>query len=1100
VAEFETRILSTPRVDDLGLWPLRNRCGFQISLLPNGAVFSMEHVAESCRVMVNRCFGSSIAGSMGRLYVRCGGPGAQVVPVAGAPSRCFTASTAEHFLWQGERNGVVHEVTLRLHPDRHLWLWRVAVRNDTGGGLACDAVLIQDLGLGDPGFLMNNEAYASQYLDHYVGQHPQLGAVLMGRQNLAQSGRYPWVAHGCLEGAHGYATDFCQLMGPAWRDADDFNIPFGTRLASVRVQHETACAALQSRAVSLAPGARASWTFFGAYREDHPDASGETDLAEVASIEKAVAALAAGPDGGLRPSAPARSVLLEARCVVANVSSAQSLPRRYPEPTHPERRETQLLSFFTGAGTESRHIVLRDKERSVLRRHGALLVSGSHMLPDERTMCVTCWMHGVFGAQLTLGNTSFHRLWSISRDPYNITRGSGLRMLIDAGDGWQLLTVPSLFEMGLADCRWIYELGSRTVTVSAVVSGEDAAVQWRAAVEGAPCRFLVFGQLVLGEQELANASQLEIDVPRKRFSFRPEPGSLWGQRYPAAVYHLVTSTPACIEALGSDELLDADRADRSARTGGYAVLRSAPTNELVFAVVGSLTEPGEAAALAAKYANSVEDSAMRGRVLSHWRSLTRDIRVVSEVPDAGVRALDTTFPWLVHDAMVHLTVPHGLEQYTGGAWGTRDVCQGPLELLLALEHDDIAKAILKILFAQQYAERGDWPQWFMLEPYSVIQARESHGDVIVWPLKAVCDYVEATGDFALLEEPVPWRREDNLERTDTTASIAVHIDKLIATVRQRFIPGTSLMRYGNGDWNDSLQPVDPAKRDWMVSSWTVALLYEQLCRYAEVLRRSGCSDGSSERALAAAVREDFNRYLIRDGTVAGYGEFNPRGGLPELLLHPHDRRTGVTYSLLPMTQAILGSLFTPEQARHHLALIRTQLSFPDGVRLMDRPLVYRGGPEVIFQRAESSAFFGREIGLMYTHAHLRYAQMLALLGEAQEMWEALTIVNSLASTDRLPQATLRQRNAYFSSSDAAFFDRYQASVEWSRVRAGTIALEGGWRIYSSGPGLYVHMLISRALGARRQFGVRALSPCLPASLQSVRLQWQGGPYCAALLQ
>jgi len=1100
VAESETRTLSTPRADDLGLRRLRNRCGFQISLLPNGAVFSMDHVAESRRVMVNRCFGSSVAGSMNRLYVRCGGPGSEVVPVAGAPSRCLTAGTAQHFLWQGERNGVAHQVTLRLHPDRHLWLWRVAVRNDTGDSLACDAVLIQDLGLGDPGFLMNNEAYASQYLDHHVAQHPQLGAVLMGRQNLAQSGRYPWVVHGCLEGACGYATDFCQLMGPAWRDADDFNIPFGTRLASVRLQHETACAALQSRAASLAPGARASWTFFGAYREDHPDASGEADLAEVASIEKAVAALAPAPDGAVRPSAPSRSLLLEARCAVTNASSEQSLLRRYPEQTHQERRATQLLSFFTGAGTESRHIVLRDKERSVLRRHGALLVSGSSMLPDERTMCVTCWMHGVFGAQLTLGNTSFHRLWSISRDPYNIARGSGLRMLIDAGDGWQLLTVPSLFEMGFADCRWIYELGSRTITVSAVVSGEDAAVQWRAAVEGPPCRFLVLGQLVLGEQELASASQLEIDVARKRFNFRPEPGSLWGQRYPGAVYHLVTSTPACIEAIGSDELLYTDRADRAARTGGYAVLRSAPTNELVFAVVGSLTEPGEAAALAAKYAKGVEDSVMRGRVLSHWRSLTRDIRIVSEVPDAGVRALDTTFPWLVHDAMVHLTVPHGLEQYTGGAWGTRDVCQGPLELLLALEHDDTAKAILKILFGQQYAQRGDWPQWFMLEPYSVIQARESHGDVIVWPLKAVCDYVEATGDFALLEEPVPWRREDNFERTDATASIAVHIDKLMATVRQRFVPGTSLMRYGNGDWNDSLQPVDPAKRDWMVSSWTVALLYEQLCRYAEVLRRSGRSDGSSERALAAAVRADFNRFLIRDGTVAGYGEFNPRGGLPELLLHPNDRRTGVNYSLLPMTQGILGSLFTPEQARHHLALIRTHLRFPDGVRLMDRPLAYRGGPEVIFQRAESSAFFGREIGLMYTHAHLRYAQMLALLGEAQQMWEALAIVNSLASTDRLPQATLRQRNAYFSSSDAAFHDRYQASAEWSRVREGTIAVEGGWRIYSSGPGLYVHMLISRALGARRQFGVRSLSPCLPASLQSVRLQWHGGPYCAAPLQ
>ncbi len=100
-------------------------------------------------------------------------------------------------------------------------------------------------------------------------------------------------------------------------------------------------------------------------------------------------------------------------------------------------------------------------------------------------------------------------------------------------------------------------------------------------------------------------------------------------------------------------------------------------------------------------------------------------------------------------AMIHLTAPHGLEQYTGGAWGTRDVCQGSIELLLTLEHDQPVKEILRILFAQQYEDSGDWPQWFMLEPYSVVQDKESHGDIIVWPLKALCDYIEATGDLRL---------------------------------------------------------------------------------------------------------------------------------------------------------------------------------------------------------------------------------------------------------------------------------------------------------------------------------------------------------------
>ena len=269
--------------------------------------------------------------------------------------------------------------------------------------------------------------------------------------------------------------------------------------------------------------------------------------------------------------------------------------------------------------------------------------------------------------------------------------------------------------------------------------------------------------------------------------------------------------------------------------------------------------------------------------------------------------------------MMHFTAPHGLEQYSGAAWGTRDICQGPIELLLTLERDKPVKAMLRILFAQQYETRGDWPQWFMLEPYAAIQGKEAHGDVVVWPLKALCDYIEATGDFAFLKEKLAWRRDDDFQKTARTDSLAAHVERLIATVRARFIPGTHLIRYGAGDWNDSLQPVDPAKHDWMASSWTVALLYQQLRRYAAILRRVGRrGDARALDTLAATMREDFNRYLIRDGVVAGYGVFRPEGGLPELLLHPSDKQTGLSYSLLPMTQAILGDLFTPQQARRHL--------------------------------------------------------------------------------------------------------------------------------------------------------------------------------------
>ena len=1089
MSNSSTEILTTPRRDDLGLVQITNSAGISISLLPSGAIFAIEHADLKRRIMINQVLGSPIANGMGRLYLRVGGPEPAILPLIGPEAGLRAGAANDRFVWDGDASGVSHRVTLWLHPNACVWLWRLDVVNRRDAALACDAVLVQDLGLGDQGFLMNNEAYASQYLDHHIARHPRLDHVMMSRQNLSQGGTYPWAGHGCLEGAAGFATDFRQFMGPSHRDADQFGIGFGTSLPSTRLQFETGCAAVQSKAATLAPGAATSWTFFGLHEPDHPAASSDADLSLVEIAERASADWA---PRDVALTAPARTLLHDAPAAVADALDEKTIRARYPRRTHVERVDGQLLSFFTPGRTHSRHIVLRGKERIVARRHGALIRSGEEMLPDETILCATAWMHGVFGAQLTIGNTSFHKLFSVSRDPYNVTRGSGLRMLVETKEGWRLLTVPSAFEMGLSDCRWAYRLGERTVMVSATVSGDEPAMQWRVTVEGEPCRFLVFGHLVLGEREFAHASRTEIDSRRKRFTFRPDTDHIWGQKYPLAVYHLVTSTPGRIEAIGGDELLYVDGHRRS---GAYVAIRTRPTKEFAFAVVGTMTDAKQASALAKKYSRPVDEVQMLKPADRFWRNLTRGIRVKSAKNSVDALAVDTILPWLAHDGMIHLTTPRGLEQYTGGAWGTRDVCQGSIELLLTLEHDEPVKEILRIIFAQQYADSGDWPQWFMLEPYSAIQSKESAGDIIVWPLKALCDYIEAASDFAFLDETIAWRREDNFERTAHADPVTSHIDKLIETVRARFIPGTKLVRYGNGDWNDSLQPVDPTKRDWMTSAWTVVLLYEQLRRYAEILRRAKRTPKQAKEldALAAAMRKEFNTYLVRGGIVAGYGVFRPEGGEPELLLHPSETKTGLKFSLLPMTQSMIGGMFTQAQARKHLGIIRKHLLFSDGARLMDRPIVYRGGPETFFQRAELAAFFGREIGLMYTHSHLRYGEAMSDIDEFAALWEALLVANPIAVTDDLPHASLRQRNAYFSSSDAAFQDRYQASAEWARVKANAIAVDGGWRVYSSGPGLYINMLVRHAFGLRRQFGKRIVTPGIRKSRKDLSLAWPGRP-------
>ncbi|NJM34423.1 MAG: hypothetical protein HC850_06595 [Rhodomicrobium sp.] len=411
----QRRSVRLPLEDELNVHRIGNAAGIEISVFPNGCVFAIEHRLGESRILINQVLGSPLGSGIGRIVLRLGDD-RPPLQIAGPVAAGRTGAASDRFVWESESDGVRHRVTLWLHPAEPVWLWRVEIENTGAEPFGCDAILIQDLGLGERGFILGNETYASQYLDHAIARHTDFGPVVMSRQNLSQAGRNPWIAHGCLDGAASFATDALQVFGPAHREAPE-RMPGLAAMASLpgeRLQHEAGCAAIQSYPLIIAPGETVAQTFFALFVPDHPAATDGTDLDRLDCLSNVLDDFQSR-DVPLAVSD--RSILQHAVSLAGLPVAAEDIERDFPERFLEERDGGELLSFFAPDGPINRHIVLAAKERRMRRRHGHILRSGAAMLPDERTLSATCWMQGVFAAQLTLGNTALHKLLSVSRDP-----------------------------------------------------------------------------------------------------------------------------------------------------------------------------------------------------------------------------------------------------------------------------------------------------------------------------------------------------------------------------------------------------------------------------------------------------------------------------------------------------------------------------------------------------------------------------------------------------------------------------------------------------------------------------------------------------------
>ncbi|MFB5677968.1 GH36-type glycosyl hydrolase domain-containing protein [Paenibacillus terreus] len=1035
---------------------------------------------RSGSMMINQLLSNEIDGSLNNLYLRLHRPdGIRSFPLLGVHSASRMRKHRNHIVWEGCAEDVGYKVIFSL-SSRDVWFWDVEIE---GSGVAADLIYGQDVGIADIGAVRSNEAYLSQYIDHTVYHDEMKGYAVCSRQNMPQEGAFPYLQQGSLTGAAAFSTDGFQFFGLSYKKTDQPEALLRDSLPNEVYQYEFAYTALQSGRVSL--NGKASFVFYGLYRADHPAAVTALEFTDVLAqareeVSASLTLAAALPADMSQATASSGAALAEGAPLSALPLSEEEINALFPERREEEREEDELLSFFTDT---YEHVVLPAKELRVERPHGHILMGG-HLGSREEIVTTTSYMYGVFNSQLVVGNTNFNKMITHARNSLNAQKTSGQRIYVELDGIYRLLSLPSLFEIGFNYVRWYYKLEEDTLVITNSTNTDSPDVQLHvSSASGRAYRFLVTQQISMhvNEYELAFRMEQFADC----LTFRADQGALSAEVYPDLQYSMQVQG-AAFEA-GDERVLNS-----SAVPGGASlvVLKLDSVPEWTLTVQAMLYGKRTAAVQTQNWETAREKYRRYLGSLMNGFKLRQNGRETEHLFRFNALAW-----WYTHNMLVHYTVPHGLEQYGGAAWGTRDVCQGPVEYFLSTQHFDEVRRILLTVFSHQYEDTGNWPQWFMFDNYAKIQQEESHGDIIVWPLKVLGDYLTATRDYSILEENVPYTDRHTFEFTQERAPVLEHALKEIQYIREHFLHDTHLSAYGDGDWDDTLQPANAQLKQYMASSWTVALTYQAVSRFAAVLDASPSAGAAAALYdMAEGIRRDFERYMLGSDVIPGF-VYLEDPDQPKLMLHPSDTETGISYRLLPMTRSMISELLTEEQALAHEALIREQLLCPDGVRLMNRPAFYAGGVSTHFKRAEQAANFGREIGLQYVHAHIRYVEAMAKLGRAQEAWHGLSVINPVGIRHTVAHAELRQSNAYFSSSDGKFRTRYEAQDRFAELKDGSVPVKGGWRIYSSGPGIYMNQLIAGCLGIRQHEGDLVIDPVLPAELDGLefRFAYAGTP-------
>ena len=528
--------------------------------------------------------------------------------------------------------------------------------------------------------------------------------------------------------------------------------------------------------------------------------------------------------------------------------------------------------------------------------------------------------------------------------------------------------------------------------------------------------------------------------------------------------------PAALAAIGAARLSGRVGAglDPCAALQTHIKLEPGEVVHVVF-LLGDAADLEDARRLIARY-RTVDIEAVLATVQGFWEDTLGTVQVTT--PDLTMNLMLNR--WLLYQTLAcRIWARAGFYQ-ASGAYGFRDQLQDGMALAAvrpALTREHLLRAA-----ARQFLQ-GDVQHWWL--PYAGEGVRTRISDDRVWLAFCVAQYVDVSGDDAILDVNLPFLEGRMLTGDEADAYFMPTVSDSSATLFEhcalaleqslQLSGAHGLPLIGSGDWNDGMNRVGAAGRGESV--WLGWFLHATLKVFIP-LARARNDNVRVERWLAASIQlKDALGHSAWDGAWYRRGYFDdgsPLGSAAnaECKIDAIAQSWSVLSGAADMTQA----------AQAMDALDKHLIRRLDGLALLLTPPFEDAHPDPGYIKGYPAGI--RENGGQYTHAAMWSVMAFAALGDGDRAAALLKLLNPIEHSRSIDDVDRYRAEPYVVAADV-----YSIAPHVGRA---------GWTWYTGSAGWMYRAGIEGVLGLRKHGNMLSIEPCVPRAWTGFQAIWRFG--------